>query len=175
MKILIAGLIVLLAWGALSVHLYVCGIKGLCGDTALVQNDLLIKNFTVDPGTKANPEVPEKPLVPGALSIFFDFDKSEFKPDNMTDRYIVEVKTFLDQNVRSVINITGHTDSVGSDHYNQALGYRRAGSMSEYFISKGMPANKIIIESKGEKAPGDINTTPEGRANNRRAVTAIKN
>jgi OOP family OmpA-OmpF porin len=73
-----------------------------------------------------------------------------------------------------MLSITGHTDAIGSDEYNQALGYRRAKSVQHYFESKGIPANKIIIESKGEKEPADNNSSVTGRANNRRTIITIK-
>jgi len=72
------------------------------------------------------------------------------------------------------ISITGHTDAVGTDEYNQALGTRRAESSQTYFIEKGIPRDKIISESRGEKEPADNNNTTEGRANNRRTLTVIK-
>jgi OOP family OmpA-OmpF porin len=92
----------------------------------------------------------------------------------MTDRYIVLSNAFLDQNTLSGIIITGHTDAVGTDEYNQSLGYRRAESIQHYFTGKGIPSNRIIIESKGEQDSVDNNITETGRANNRRTVTTIK-
>jgi OOP family OmpA-OmpF porin len=82
---------------------------------------------------------------------------------------------YLHQNVKAGISITGYTDAVGSDDYNQALGYRRAQSAQSYFISKGMPAEKIVIGSKGEKEPAADNSTLAGRANNRRTSISVKN
>jgi OmpA-OmpF porin, OOP family len=63
---------------------------------------------------------------------------------------------------------------VGSEEYNQALGLRRAQSVQVFFESKGVPANRIIIESRGEKEPVDNNSTTTGRAKNRRTVITIK-
>jgi outer membrane protein OmpA-like peptidoglycan-associated protein len=80
----------------------------------------------------------------------------------------------MDRHLNSVLHITGHTDSVGTRAYNQALGYRRAQRLQRYFVSKGLQANKINIISKGERDPDDTNGTPSGRANNRRAVVTIK-
>ena len=174
MKILIIGFITFLGWGALSVHLYVCKIRGLCDEPASMQKELVINNAIIDGDTLSKALSPAPTMIPGTLSIFFDFDKSEFKPDDMTDRYIVESNAFLNQNTLSGLIITGHTDAVGTDEYNQSLGYRRAQSLQNYFESKGMPANKIIIESKGEKEPADDNRTSAGRANNRRTVVTIK-
>ncbi len=174
MKILIFGFIAFLGWGALSVHLYVCKIRGLCDEPASLPKELVINNAFIDGDTLSKALSSAPTMIPGTLSIFFDFDKSEFKPDDMTDRYIVESNAFLKQNTLSGLIITGHTDAIGTDEYNQSLGYRRAQSLQNYFEIKGMPANKIIIESKGEKEPADDNRTSAGRANNRRTVVTIK-
>jgi OOP family OmpA-OmpF porin len=112
---------------------------------------------------------------PGELSIYFAFDKSGFDSDSITEKYFDVSNKYLDQNSQARINITGYTDAVGSDEYNQALGYRRAQSLQNYFKSKGMQADKVIIESRGEKEPVGDNNSSAGRASNRRAVITIKN
>jgi OOP family OmpA-OmpF porin len=76
-------------------------------------------------------------------------------------------------NKDATLNITGHTDAVGSEAYNQTLGYSRAQSVQEFFEGKGMPSSKIKIESKGEKEPAEDNNSVSGRAKNRRAVITI--
>ena len=109
--------------------------------------------------TSAKALVHEQAVIPENLLIYFAFDKSDFTSDAKTARYFDESNAYLDQNSQASLSITGHTDAIGSDEYNQALGYRRAQSVQHYFESKGMPANKIIIESKGEKEPADDNNT----------------
>jgi outer membrane protein OmpA-like peptidoglycan-associated protein len=119
--------------------------------------------------------VPEKLSIPESLIIHFAFDKSEFHSDAQTEKYFNESSAYLNQNSQARLSITGFADAIGSDEYNQALGYRRAQSMQSYFEGKGMLAYKIIIGSKGEKEPVDDNNTASGRANNRRAQITIKN
>ena len=75
--------------------------------------------------------------------------------------------------MKARLSITGHTDAIGSEEYNLALGFRRAQSVQSYFENKGIPANRIIVESSGEKEPADNNNTTTGRANNRRTVITI--
>ena len=114
-------------------------------------------------------------VIPEDLVIHFAFDRSDFKPDSQTENYIQDSKAYLDQNLQAGLSMTGHTDAIGTDAYNQALGTRRAQSVQQYFESKGMPADNIIIESRGEQEPVDDNNTSAGRANNRRTeVTIIK-
>ncbi|MBE3087173.1 MAG: OmpA family protein [Bacteroidetes bacterium] len=174
MKILVIGFLALFCWSALSTYIYVCKVKGLCNETeTILISNVSVKNAnTADslPNTLAGKPV----TIPKNLFIYFAFDKSEFNFDAVTDKYVNESNEYLDQNSQARLSITGHTDAIGSDEYNQTLGYRRAQSVQHFFENKGLPANKIIIESKGEKEPVDDNNTTSGRANNRRTAITIK-
>ena len=175
MKILIIGFFAFFIWTALSTHIYVCKIKGLCGEPVAMQNDAVSRKDVIATDSAVKPLVREQAVIPKDLIIHFAFDKFEFVPDPATDKYFVESKSYLDKISQARISITGHTDVIGSDEYNQALGYRRAQSVLHFFETRGLPENKIIMESKGEKEPSDDNNTTEGRANNRRTTTTIKN
>ena len=72
-----------------------------------------------------------------------------------------------------VIIAVGHTDSVGTDAYNQKLSVRRAESVKAYLVSKGIEKNRIYTEGKGEKQPVADNKTKEGRAKNRRVEIEV--
>ena len=106
-----------------------------------------------------------------AADAFFDFDKSVLKP---------EVKAKLDDLVSKVKGINleviiavGHTDSVGSDAYNQKLSVRRSEAVKAYLVSKGIEKNRVYTEGKGEKQPVADNKTAEGRAKNRRVEIEV--
>ncbi|MGD0341878.1 MAG: OmpA family protein [Bacteroidales bacterium] len=174
MKILIIGFLAFLGWSALSAHLYVCNMKGLCNEPITAQIDVINHKDVIAGDTLNKPLSPEQAASPGNLIIYFAFDKSEFSSDAETDKYFEKSNAYLNQNSQARLGITGYTDAFGSDEYNQALGYRRAQSLQHYFESKGMPASKVIIESRGEKEPAENNNTSAGRANNRRTVITIK-
>ena len=72
-----------------------------------------------------------------------------------------------------VIIAVGHTDSVGSDAYNQKLSVKRAESVKAYLVTKGIEKNRVYTEGKGEKQPVADNKTPEGRAKNRRVEIEV--
>ena len=72
-----------------------------------------------------------------------------------------------------VIIAVGHTDSVGSDAYNQRLSIRRSEAVKSYLVSKGVEKNRVYTEGKGEKQPVADNKTSEGRAKNRRVEIEV--
>lgn len=106
-----------------------------------------------------------------AADAFFDFDKAVLKPagkDKLND-LLSKIKGI---NLEVIIAI-GHTDSVGSDTYNQKLSVRRAESVKAYLVSKGIEKNRIFTEGKGEKQPVADNKTTQGRAKNRRVEIEV--
>ena len=69
--------------------------------------------------------------------------------------------------------VEGHTDSVGSDEYNQALSEHRAESVRDYFVQQGIPAGAIEAHGFGKSAPIASNDTPDGRQQNRRVELVL--
>ena len=106
-----------------------------------------------------------------AADAFFDFDKAVVKPAGKAklDDLVSKVKGI---NLEVIIAV-GHTDSVGSDAYNQKLSVRRAEAVKAYLVSKGIEKNRIYTEGKGEKQPVASNKTSEGRAKNRRVEIEV--
>jgi outer membrane protein OmpA-like peptidoglycan-associated protein len=106
-----------------------------------------------------------------AGNVLFDFDKSDLTPAAKA-----QLDTLMDKlrNADVVsIKVIGHTDSKGSDAYNQALSERRASSVAAYLLSQGLAPNKLTSEGRGESEPVADNTTDEGRAQNRRVELHI--
>jgi OOP family OmpA-OmpF porin len=106
-----------------------------------------------------------------AADAFFDFDKSVIKPEGKAklDDLAGKVKAI---NLEVIIAV-GHTDSVGSDAYNQKLSLRRSQAVKAYLVSKGIDKTRIYTEGKGEKQPVADNKTKEGRAKNRRVEIEV--
>ena len=106
-----------------------------------------------------------------AADAFFDFDKSVLKPEGKAklDDLVSKVKGI---NLEVIIAV-GHTDSVGSDAYNQKLSVRRSEAVKAYLVSKGIEKNRVYTEGKGEKQPVADNKTKEGRAKNRRVEIEV--
>ena len=106
-----------------------------------------------------------------AADAFFDFDKSVLKPEGRAklDDLVDKIKGI---NLEVIIAV-GHTDSVGTDAYNQRLSVRRAEAVKAYLVSKGIEKNRVYTEGKGEKQPVADNKTAEGRAKNRRVEIEV--
>lgn len=101
----------------------------------------------------------------------FAFDSSELTATAKTN--LDKLAEVLTNNPDTNINIYGHTDSKGSDVYNQSLSERRANSVKNYLISKGVASSRLFAMGVGEKEPVATNDTDAGRAQNRRVEFAI--
>ncbi len=75
---------------------------------------------------------------------------------------------------KTVIHVVGHTDSTGSDSYNQGLSERRANSVQSYITQNGVLYDRVRTEGRGEREPIASNETGAGRAQNRRVDIVIK-
>jgi OOP family OmpA-OmpF porin len=106
-----------------------------------------------------------------AADAFFDFDKSVLKPEGRAklDDLVSKIR---DVNLEVIIAV-GHTDSVGTDAYNQRLSVRRAEAVKAYLVTKGIERNRVYTEGKGEKQPVADNRTAAGRAKNRRVEIEV--
>lgn len=107
----------------------------------------------------------QKPLY--TKMVYFEFGKYEIRPTE-TRTLTAFLKAIKAQEAGYTISLTGHTDNIDSDPYNQVLGLNRAKAVKEFLVKKGVPANYIQVASKGKKAAIKDNTTDSGRAMNRR-------
>jgi OOP family OmpA-OmpF porin len=106
-----------------------------------------------------------------AADAFFGFDKAVILPAGKVklDDLIAKVK---DINLEVIVAV-GHTDATGPASYNQALSVKRAGAVKAYLVSKGIDANRIYSEGKGETSPVADNSTRSGRSKNRRVEIEV--
>ncbi|WP_326533589.1 outer membrane protein OmpA [Pseudorhodoferax sp.] len=134
----------------------------------------------VDPAAAAKaappapPPAPPKPIVEKvtyAADAFFDVDKSVLKPEAQAK--LNDLVSKMGAINLEVIIAVGHTDSDGSDEYNQRLSVRRAEAVKAYLVGKGIEANRVYTEGKGEKSPVADNKTREGKAKNRRTEIEV--
>lgn len=103
--------------------------------------------------------------------VYFDFDKATLRPEGIV--VLNDAAALLKTNDRVVVEIAGHTDSVGSEQYNQALSERRANSVRDYLVSQGITATRLTSRGYGELQPVATNDTDEGRQLNRRVEMIV--
>ena len=106
-------------------------------------------------------------------NIFFDFNKTDLLPASYAELNKV-VQFMLEEDIK-LIEISGHTDSEGSDAYNQKLSEGRAAAVVKYLASQGIKPERLQAVGYGESRPVETNQTEAGRAQNRRVeFTLIK-
>lgn len=104
-------------------------------------------------------------------TVNFDFDSSNLTSVAKTN--LNKLAEVLKNNPDTNINIYGHTDSRGTDEYNQSLSERRANSVVSYLVSLGLAKSRLYAMGVGEREPVADNNTEAGRAKNRRVEFAI--
>jgi len=99
-------------------------------------------------------------------NITFELNQADIRPSfyEVLNSVVLVVKEFD----KTIIEISGYTDSTGSDTYNQALSERRADSVGSYFIAQGVAAGRVVTKGYGERDPIADNNTAAGREQNRR-------
>lgn len=133
------------------------------------ERDTIFQIFYIDPIVKKKIRIP---------NVYFAFDKS-----NVIEFYqkeIDSVVTVLNANPGYTVEVQGHTDSKGTDQYNDKLSQRRADEVKKFLIKKkGIAENRIVVKTFGETTPAVPNDLPngeddpEGRARNRRVEFKI--
>ena len=105
-------------------------------------------------------------------NVLFDFDKTAIKPDGakILDRLV----DFLKENPDRGADLEGHTDSIGTEKYNQGLSERRAGAVRDYLVKKGVDSKRLTTRGFGESKPIADNKTKDGRAKNRRVEIKVR-
>lgn len=107
-------------------------------------------------------------------NIFFDFGKATLRPESYAE--LDEVVNVLKNNSKMEIEMSGHTDNVGSDDANLKLSEERAKAVKDYIVSKGIAESRIISKGYGKTKPVSTNDNEEGRQLNRRVeFTILKN
>jgi len=104
-------------------------------------------------------------------NLHFEFDSSKLQPESLP--ILDHVADVLKANPKINVTIEGHTDSKGSDAYNMKLSQKRAVSVLEYLVSKGISEQRLSSKGYGESDPIFDNKTPEGMAKNRRIELTV--
>ncbi|MFU8894931.1 MAG: OmpA family protein [Gammaproteobacteria bacterium] len=104
-------------------------------------------------------------------NVTFEVDSSDLNPQFFS--VLDSVGLVLQEYDKTVIEVTGHTDSTGRAEYNQALSERRAATVATYIANRGIDRQRILAFGRGQTQPIADNTTPAGRAQNRRVELTL--
>jgi outer membrane protein OmpA-like peptidoglycan-associated protein len=104
--------------------------------------------------------------------ILFDVDSSALRPDSRAT--LDDISAVFARYPEQTIRVEGHADSTGTDEYNQALSERRAASVRDYIVERGVASERIEAIGYGELRPRETNDTPDGRQLNRRVEIHVK-
>jgi outer membrane protein OmpA-like peptidoglycan-associated protein len=179
MKILITGLIAFLAWSAGSSYWYICKIKNLCADDhveeIVVKSDEAILEKRTSDITADTSALPAEVEItsPGKITLYCAFSSADFIPSGDLQNYLSKLSAYLKANPDRRVTITGHTDNIGSDAFNEELGLERARHLKNYLASHGLEAGNLYAATAGESEPVADNSTEAGRAKNRRIEIEI--
>ncbi len=120
-------------------------------------------------------DVPLQPIKIGERiilkNVFFEYNKHDLKNESRIE--LNKVVKLMNENPTLVVELSGHTDSIGTAEYNQALSENRAISVRNFLIEKGIDENRMTFKGYGLTMPVANNNTEEGRATNRRTELKI--
>ena len=123
------------------------------------------------PGTKVDHTGCPLKEVTVLRGVNFNFDKATLRPDAIS--ILDDAAAVMQRYPEIKVEIAGHTDSAGTDEYNQDLSDRRAKTVMDYFISKGIDAGRLSARGYGESSPLTGNDSAAGRAQNRRVEMRV--
>lgn len=103
--------------------------------------------------------------------VFFDFDKSDIKPEGRTT--LERQAAWLKKYPNVTVTVEGHCDDRGTREYNLALGERRATAVKKMLVALGVPANRVSTISYGKERPAVVGDNEAAWAQNRRGVTVV--
>ena len=114
------------------------------------------------------------PAIPAFTASAVTFASGRSALTSAGRRELDKVVTYLNENNQVKVMLTGHTDNTGRDEANQRLSEARAEAAKQYLVSKGLDAARITASGQGESQPAEDNSTPAGRAANRRVEVTVQ-
>jgi outer membrane protein OmpA-like peptidoglycan-associated protein len=140
-----------------------CWVHGAEEQVAVVEETVVEEVVTPEPAEPVRVE----------LDVKFDFDKSVVKEESQGD--IKSLADFMSQYPSTSTVVEGHTDSVGTDAYNQGLSERRANAVRDVLVNQyGVGGDRVSSVGYGESRPVADNSTSDGRAINRRVEAEVE-
>ncbi|HLL11653.1 MAG TPA: OmpA family protein, partial [Rubrivivax sp.] len=143
----------------------------VCVPPQVLENGVCVTPPPPAPAAAAPAPQPVSEKVTFAAETLFDFDKAVLRREGKAA--LDDLLTKIEGMNLEVVIAVGHTDSIGTDAYNEKLALRRSEAVKKYLVSKGMDAGRVYTEGKGEKQPVATNKTSAGRQKNRRVEVEV--
>jgi len=134
----------------------------------IVKNDSLPTNGNAQAG-----KIKSEPFLVEKITLRFHFEFNSVDLDDETEDFLSNLETTLREDPRIKLKVTGHTDNVGNEKFNQRLSVKRAQTVKDFLVKKGIDPSRIEVDGKGWSEPIDNNDTDEGRSKNRRVEIAV--
>ncbi len=174
--------ILLIAWICIASYWYTCKIRNNCGEAA---QEVTVE-MTMTPSDEVQaaepPAVAEKDSVAMALEYlegvgtrkyYFEFASTQLNTAGDNEQYFISLGYVLANKAGTSVKIVGHACSRGSAEANERFSKLRAERVKQHLVDKGIQADQIVLEWKGDREPAASNDTEEGRKLNRRAEISI--
>jgi|GEM_PF-632151 len=145
------------------------------GDGILDKDDKcpsVAENFNGFEDADGCPDETAGPCIPVFAYINFKFNTAEISGADPVP-ILEDVARIMRETPNMKLKITGHTDAIGGDQYNMKLSMRRSEAIKDYLVKRGVSADRLSTDGKGESQPIDTNDTDLGRARNRRIEFTI--
>jgi flagellar motor protein MotB len=170
--------VLLVLWIAGASYWYVCRIRCDCKQAVAPSVEIRAAADTLAPTPEqlllASVEEAKKFLgESGVQKGFFASSSAAGEMGGISSEYLEKLKLVLDNNPDAKIELTGHADITGPKEFNMELGFKRAGFVKSFLVNAGINAEQIVTSSKGSSEPSEPNSTPEGRAANRRCEIKV--
>ena len=141
----------------------------LSGKAAVIPAVEIAKGDSVSTKTQASAgKISQEPIVVEKITLHFHFEYNSVDLDDETEDFLGGLSTTLNEDKKLKVKITGHTDNIGPEKFNQRLSIKRAEAIRSFLLKKGIESNRLEADGKGLTEPLNNNETEEDRAKNRR-------
>jgi len=180
--LLLLGILATIIAGALLYWEYVCDCGGGAGTGKEVAAGKAVAEVPQEQPTAVLPAVADSTgkwvaimerYNADPVTGYFKVNSSAAELSETEKQKVMDLRDYMDNVSGAAVTVTGHSDITGGHELNMRLGQARAEALKAFLIREGISGDRITCQSRGPDEPAADNSTPEGRARNRRAVAII--
>jgi outer membrane protein OmpA-like peptidoglycan-associated protein len=160
--------VLLILWIAGSAYCYVCNIRNDCQ----VVKETVVPEMVKEKADTLVSAVPK--VIPQKLILYFEFNGRKVQLSGNDVQQVEEFKKYISENPGSVLEVSGHSDQVGSQEAKLKVSTERAQSVQNQLLSAGIESSRINVTGKADNEPAVSGNTSDANAKNRRVEIQIK-